>query len=321
MFKQYLRSQNLNLTHFEQVVRANEFVRMHTGVGDVWCPKCNLNPSLSPAIQYQGSIDAFAKICRTEGAQGLWRGLAPALLMAVPNTACYFTAYDYLRHHVHEWQAQRPRGVMSHEAVAPLAAGTAARALTTTLISPLELLRTRAQTEGLAGHGEGPVRAKGMMDMLRAQLRAGGWRSLFKGLSSSLMRDVPFSAVYWVTVEAIRARLDAAERAMSVWAKSFVAGAAGGALAATLTHPFDLLKTRRQMTLYALPGSSFGDALDLSTAATLRKIVAEEGPRGLFIGLGPRVVKIVPACAIMISTYDWAKGRLASAKLRRKEGV
>jgi solute carrier family 25, member 39/40 len=36
-------------------------------------------------------------------------------------------------------------------------------------------------------------------------------------------------------------------------------------------------------------------------------ILNEEGVRGLFTGLGPRLTKVGPACAIMISTYEIAK--------------
>eukprot|EP00629_Pelagomonadales_sp_RCC1024_P018550 CAMPEP_0119279394 /NCGR_PEP_ID=MMETSP1329-20130426/20725_1 /TAXON_ID=114041 /ORGANISM="Genus nov. species nov., Strain RCC1024" /LENGTH=129 /DNA_ID=CAMNT_0007279935 /DNA_START=155 /DNA_END=541 /DNA_ORIENTATION=- len=40
---------------------------------------------------------ALARIAKTEGAGGLYAGLAPTLAMAVPNTVLYFTAYDELR--------------------------------------------------------------------------------------------------------------------------------------------------------------------------------------------------------------------------------
>lgn len=39
----------------------------------------------------------------------------------------------------------------------------------------------------------------------------------------------------------------------------------------------------------------------------MKNIVADKGFSGLFTGLIPRLVKIVPACAIMISSYELGK--------------
>ncbi|KAG9476543.1 hypothetical protein GDO78_003209 [Eleutherodactylus coqui] len=39
----------------------------------------------------------------------------------------------------------------------------------------------------------------------------------------------------------------------------------------------------------------------------MHSIVSENGFRGLFVGLSPRLIKIAPACAIMISTYEFGK--------------
>ncbi|GIZ05312.1 solute carrier family 25 member 39 [Caerostris extrusa] len=39
----------------------------------------------------------FVKISRYEGVTSLWSGLLPTLLISVPSTVIYFTAYDQLR--------------------------------------------------------------------------------------------------------------------------------------------------------------------------------------------------------------------------------
>lgn len=43
------------------------------------------------------------------------------------------------------------------------------------------------------------------------------------------------------------------------------------------------------------------------TIATLSNIYKTQGIRGLFTGLTPRVVKVAPACAIMIATFEYGK--------------
>lgn len=44
-----------------------------------------------------------------------------------------------------------------------------------------------------------------------------------------------------------------------------------------------------------------------TTTDVLKKIYKSQGIKGLFAGFTPRVVKVAPACAIMISTYEYGK--------------
>lgn len=44
-----------------------------------------------------------------------------------------------------------------------------------------------------------------------------------------------------------------------------------------------------------------------STKTMLQNIYRQQGIKGLFAGLVPRLAKVMPACAIMISTYEYAK--------------
>ena len=46
---------------------------------------------------FTGTMDDFVKIVRHEGTRTLWSGLPDTLVMTVPATAIYFTAYDQHR--------------------------------------------------------------------------------------------------------------------------------------------------------------------------------------------------------------------------------
>ncbi|NWI16672.1 S2539 protein, partial [Crypturellus soui] len=237
--------------------------------------------------------DAFVKITRHEGIRSLWSGLPPTLVMAVPATAIYFTAYDQLRDYL-----QARAGSRGHHI--PLVAGALARMGAVTVISPLELIRTKMQSR--------PLSYRELRVCIRSAVAQDGWLSLWRGWGPTVLRDVPFSALYWFNYELVRAwlcrqaRLDEA-----TFAISFVSGAISGTVAAVLTLPFDVVKTRRQIEL------GDGEALrapankSSSTWLLLQRIWAESGARGLFAGFLPRVIKVAPACAIMISTYEFGK--------------
>ena len=313
---------------------------------DTWCDRCVVQPprlSLSSAtlgpsatltlphasassLHFTGTFDALSKLIRYEGIRSLWRGLSPQLLLSIPSTVVYFWAYDELKHSLQFLTAPpHPPGLLSTinpylALTSPLIAGTSARALTTVLVSPIELIRTRTQSLSTSAS---------MMELARAEVAKGGWRSLWRGANPTLWRDVPFSAFYWTSYEWIKGSMmqrtkrrmeevkqrggdgGAAYERSLLWT-SFVSGASSGMIAAFFTHPFDLIKTRRQIEMYNLaPSVEQGEGLEelgksakgrTATFQLLNTIYREEGLRGLSTGMLARMSKIVPACAIMIST-------------------
>lgn len=102
-------------------------------------------------------------------------------------------------------------------------------------MSPIELIRTKVQAL--------PENVR-MVAMVQSELRSGGIASLWRGVSPTLWRDVPFSAVYWSAYEYTKKQLQpwANSENGSPMLASFISGASSGTLAALLTHPFDLVR-------------------------------------------------------------------------------
>uniref|UniRef100_A0AAV2MCP1 Mitochondrial glutathione transporter SLC25A40 n=2 Tax=Knipowitschia caucasica TaxID=637954 RepID=A0AAV2MCP1_KNICA len=242
--------------------------------------------------RFSGTVDAFIKIIHHEGIKSLWSGLPPTLVMAVPATVIYFTCYDQL------CLALRLR-MADYAQEAPLLAGAIARVGSATVISPLELIRTKMQSQKLS--------YRELTDCIRSAVEAEGWLSLWRGLGPTLLRDVPFSAMYWYNYERAKAflcqRYNTTEPTLSI---SFISGALSGSFASIVTLPFDVVKTRRQVELGELQAKNLS-CRGSSTFTCMRRIVAEQGFSGLFAGFLPRLIKVAPACAIMISTYEFGK--------------
>ncbi|KAJ0066074.1 hypothetical protein NL108_001303 [Boleophthalmus pectinirostris] len=251
--------------------------------------------------RFSGTVDAFIKIIRYEGIKSLWSGLPPTLVMAVPATVIYFTCYDQL------CTALKAR-MTDHAQEAPLFAGAIARVGSATVISPLELIRTKMQSQKLS--------YREVTDCIRSAVVAEGWRSLWSGLGPTLLRDVPFSAMYWYNYERAKAFLcqhyNISEPTLSI---SFISGALSGSFASIVTLPFDVVKTRRQVELGELQAKNL--SCQGSTFRCMRLIVAERGFSGLFAGFLPRVIKVAPACAIMISTYEFGKAFFCKRNLEK----
>ncbi|KAI9275171.1 mitochondrial carrier domain-containing protein [Helicostylum pulchrum] len=187
--------------------------------------------------QYKGTIDGLSKILKNEGIFALWRGLLPGLVMALPSTAIYFVGYDYIRDTIRG--SRYANSALDN--YSPLWAGGLARTMSALVVSPLELFRTRMQSaEGINGFGDV---WKGVSRMVQIE----GPRALWRGLLPTMLRDVPFSGIYWMGYEKIKHRLSEGND-LSHFQTSFIAGASSGMIAAIITTPFDVVKTRRQVS-------------------------------------------------------------------------
>merc|ERR1711879_1033220 len=71
-----------------------------------------------------------------------------------------------------------------------------------------------------------------------------GYTSLWRGIGPTILRDVPFSAFYWVCYETLKS-VNPNPNILT----NFAAGAVAGITAAFLTTPFDVVKTFRQIEL------------------------------------------------------------------------
>lgn len=138
---------------------------------------------------------------------------------------------------------------------------------------------------------------------MKTMIAQDGYRSLWRGLVLTLWRDVPFSGVYWSAYETFKAKLLRTQYfhgSVDAFTPSFIAGSAAGALASIITQPFDVGKTRRQI-------ASCESAGQMSMIPLLTKMVREEGLGSLYVGSVPRILKVAPSCAIMISSYEVGK--------------
>jgi solute carrier family 25 protein 39/40 len=290
---------------------------------------------------FSSTFDGLRKIARNEGVATLWRGLSPTLVMAIPSNIIYFTGYDYLR-----FNSNSPFSRFS-DTSAPLTAGSAARILAATAVSPIELVKTRMQAASGASTTNHLVEA---FDSVKGMVGTHGYTALWRGLTLTLWRDVPFSGLYWWGYESIRSRLTdyreqrqgsslsfqdelaEARRRLQVqenhtetFVDAFTAGALSGAFASFVTTPFDVGKTRTQIyqdtsKKAKQSGVSAAAPEQRSMVRLLWHIFKTEGASGLWKGWIPRTLKVAPACAIMISSYEVGKRAFRGVNERRLNG-
>lgn len=273
------------------------------GLMDHLCSCTNPQDWYRRPSHFNGTIDAFVKITRNEGILSLWSGLGPTLVLALPTTVLYFVTYEQLRYRIKDWYNKRNKNVQAKQPFwIPISCGATARTIAVTTVSPLELIRTKMQSERLSYKEVGGVLSK--------LVKANGVHSLWRGIVPTLLRDVPFSAIYWVSYESLKSL-----SSNPTFYHTFVYGACAGAAAATVTIPFDVVKTRQQIDLGDKEIFTDKPNRAKTTMDVIKEIYKGYGIRGLFAGLVPRIAKVAPACAIMISTFEYSKQRGALIKI------
>lgn len=126
---------------------------------------------------FTGTIDAFFKITRNEGIRSLWSGLSPTIVSAIPATVFYYTLYDNM--------LLMAISRYGDKFYIPLIVGAFARTAAVTVVSPLEMIRTKMQSEKLSYLEIGRA--------LNLTVKSDGYISLYRGLAPTIMRDIPFS--------------------------------------------------------------------------------------------------------------------------------
>jgi len=263
----------------------------------------------------QGVLATLHALHLRAGLPSLWAGLLPTVVRVFFGAGLYFASLHSLR------DALAPR---LGGAAAPFAAGALARVLAAAALSPFSVVKTRMESMARQGGGgggggsDGGGRAAaagrlGTLGTLRALARGEGLATLYSGLLPTLLRDAPYSGLYFSFFTAFKGALGAGgaeqpagpPRGAAAWAplplKTFAAGLAAGALATALTHPADVLKTRLQLQP---PARARGLAAGGVLAAEAARVLREEGAAGLFRGLQARVLKRASSTAFTWTLFE-----------------
>lgn len=145
---------------------------------------------------YRGPLDAIRKISRYDGVRAFWRGLDATLSLSVPTVGIYLPMYDWI---LGQLQARMELG-----AGAPVAAGMVARTIAVGVTNPLEIVRTRMQALPGSTSFRGELRSL-LIDPRTQRVNRVG--EIWRGTGITLLRDVPFSGLYWGLTEALKAEL------------------------------------------------------------------------------------------------------------------
>mmetsp|Transcript_6503 Transcript_6503/g.19744 ORF Transcript_6503/g.19744 Transcript_6503/m.19744 type:complete len:290 (+) Transcript_6503:138-1007(+) len=229
---------------------------------------------------------------------GVYRGVWPALIASAPAAATFFGTYDFVKSYLGNVQYMP-------ETATHLAAAAAGDITSSAVRVPFEKVKQRLQ----AGLDRGTLAA------FRQLLCSGGVRGLFSGYSTLVVRELPFDLIEFPLYEYLKKRLASSQRRSLHPHENALCGSAAGAVAAAVTTPLDVVKTRVMLQ------SNKNDGGLRSIQRTMAQVAREEGVRGLFAGILPRVAWISFGGFIFFGGYEYTKALLLKSDNARNSAV
>ncbi|OTB01597.1 hypothetical protein M426DRAFT_63815 [Hypoxylon sp. CI-4A] len=146
-------------------------------------------------------LQTARKMWTEGGVRAAYRGVTMGLIGMFPYSAIDMGTFEFLKttyvsytakaYSIHEEDAQPSTfatGIM----------GATSGAFGATVVYPLNVLRTRLQTQGTSMH---PVRYTGIWDVAHKTVRNEGVRGLYKGLMPNLLKVAPALSITWMVYE------------------------------------------------------------------------------------------------------------------------
>ncbi|KAI9817994.1 MAG: mitochondrial aspartate-glutamate transporter agc1 [Thelocarpon impressellum] len=238
---------------------------------------------------YKNSLDCAKKVIRNEGFRGLYSGVVPQLIGVAPEKAIKLTVNDLVRARFSDGKTGQiwwPYEIL---------AGASAGACQVIFTNPLEIVKIRLQVQGeVAKSVEGVPRRSAMWIVKNL-----GLIGLYKGASACLLRDVPFSAIYFPTYNHLKRDYfgEGPKKKLGIL-QLLTAGAVAGMPAAYLTTPCDVIKTRLQVE------ARKGETKYTSLRHCASTILREEGFQAFFKGGAARVLRSSPQFAFTLAAYE-----------------
>jgi ornithine carrier protein len=286
---------------------------------------------LDSTARFSGPIDCLTQTWRKEGLRGLYRGLPAPIVGAMAENASLFLSYSQLQNAI-RWTNSLP---MSQElSLAQLAlAGSGAGAITSFLLTPIELVKCKMQVQMLVTSTSPAVvqsvigasstaatatlaslnprtaqKLPGPISVLTSIIRTTGFRGLWLGHMGTLIREAGGSAAWFSTKEFVasllRARRSgplASKKDLVPW-ESALSGACAGAAFNISFFPADSVKSTMQTEEELRPR---GKGIPRPTfVGTFKAMYKAQGIRGLYAGMGITAARSIPSSAIIFLIYD-----------------
>lgn len=221
------------------------------------------------------------------GFRGTYKGLGAAAIGSAPGAALFFATYEMSKRRLQQETLPLPATHMLSAA--------AGETMACLVRVPTEVVKQRMQA-GVAGYAS-------VTSAVSSVLRQQGIGGFYAGFGITLMRELPFAFIQFPLYEALKTFVGHTLGRTPSSAEAAVCGSVSGGIAAAITTPLDVAKTRLMLGRDA-HGVEYRGALD-----TLRRLRLE-GWGAMFAGVTPRVTWISIGGFVFFGAYEAAHSAL-----------
>uniref|UniRef100_A0A674GS94 Solute carrier family 25 member 25 n=2 Tax=Passeroidea TaxID=175121 RepID=A0A674GS94_TAEGU len=232
-------------------------------------------------------IGGFTQMIREGGPRSLWRGNGINVLKIAPESAIKFMAYEQIKRFIGTDQEM----LRIHER---LLAGSLAGAIAQSSIYPMEVLKTRMALRKTGQYS-------GMLDCAKNILAKEGMAAFYKGYIPNMLGIIPYAGIDLAVYETLkntwlqRYAVNSADPGVFVLLACGTISSTCGQLA---SYPLALVRTRMQAQ------ASVEGAPEVTMRGLFKHILKTEGAFGLYRGLAPNFMKVIPAVSISYVVYE-----------------
>lgn len=251
-------------------------------------------------MKYKNGLHCTARIVKSEGVRGLYRGATSSFLGMAFESSLLFGIYSRTKQKLQEGlQNTRPQP----QVIIPSAAYSGA--IISFVLCPSELVKCRMQVQGTDSLVPKSSRYSSPLDCALKTMKTEGVTGIFRGGLTTLLREFFGNAVFFSVYEYVRYYMHLQLKAASSDHNDLidvgigiVTGGLGGVAFWSAVLPLDVAKTIIQT---ASDKSSTKNPFRI-----LNSIYRRAGLRGCYTGLGPTIARAFPANAAAIVTWELA---------------
>ncbi|XP_049802836.1 S-adenosylmethionine mitochondrial carrier protein homolog isoform X1 [Schistocerca nitens] len=249
---------------------------------------------------------------RLQSANGFWRsggfrhvykGLGPTMIGSAPTASLFFGTYNTFK------SICRPYASEAYYPLVHMGAASVAEVVSCLVKVPTEIFKQRQQAS---------TQNSSLLSMWRHIYAKEGFMGFYRGFTSTVVREIPFSVVQFPIWEFFKLSLREIKGDELNPAEKALCGAFAGCIAAAVTTPLDVVKTRIMLADKELQVPE--DYKKLKISRVLRNVYSERGFKGLFAGFLPRITWITLGGAVFFGSYEVAVD-VSSYMLKQNEVI
>ncbi|XP_017842412.1 calcium-binding mitochondrial carrier protein SCaMC-3 isoform X2 [Drosophila busckii] len=245
------------------------------------------------------------------GARSMWRGNGINVLKIAPETALKFAAYEQMKRLIRGNDTSRQMTIVER-----FYAGAAAGGISQTIIYPMEVLKTRLALRRTGQYA-------GIADAAAKIYKNEGARSFYRGYVPNILGILPYAGIDLAVYETLKRRYIASHdnNEQPSFLVLLACGSTSSALGQLCSYPLALVRTRLQAQAAETVAlqkrktqiplkSSDAHSGEETMIGLFRKIVRQEGLTGLYRGITPNFLKVLPAVSISYVVYEYSSRAL-----------